>query len=190
MSNPRIPTKSEALQAQSALALRAYTLGEGAYAVGLRGRGLWSPLQRYAALAICAFAVGARFRTQYGAERPRNAHIAHSGPTLGVFQILCALTAPFSSSGCECAIVPRRGRCTIPDAIRGRAAQKSAHRPLAPRATSVLNSVRTYCPVPVHRLLVRLIVPSCPVARSVHDSGRNTRLDGPGTRTSPNRVPR
>ena len=153
---------------------------------GVRGGGLWGPLQPCAALAICASAVGARFRTQYAAGRPRNAHIAHSHPTLGVFEILCVLTAPLPCIGCECPIVPGRGRCTIPDAIRSRAAQERAHRPFAPHARSVLNSVRTYCPAAVHRLRVSHRAPSW----SVHDSGRNTRPGGPGTRTSPIRTPR
>ena len=76
------------------------------------------------------------------------------------------------------------GRYTIPDAIRGRAAQELAHRPIWSHARSVLNSVRTNCPVAVHRLRVRHRAPSW----SVHDSGRNTQPGGPEKRTSPTRI--
>ena len=156
---------------------------------GVRGGGLWGPLHPYAALATSAFVAGARFRAQAAAGRPRNAPAAQSHPILGVFEILGASAAPFPCIGGVCLIVPPRGRYTIPGASRSRATQECARRPFASHTRSVLNLGRVYCPVPVYRLPLPPIVPSCPVARPVQDSGRKPQPGGPGTRPPPNCVP-
>jgi len=63
------------------------------------------------ASATSVFAAGARFRAQAAAGRPRNAPTAQSRPTLGVFEILGAFTAPFPRIGeCPSIIVRERGR--------------------------------------------------------------------------------